>query len=98
MNFNLPDLPERTKKPRTAGLTMVMDKGLSLREAENMMESGSEYIDIVKLGFGSAVVTPKLKEKLAVYKNAGVPVYFGGTLFESYVARNMFEDYLAHDG
>jgi phosphosulfolactate synthase len=94
MNFNLPGLPERTPKPRNAGLTMVMDKGLSLREAENLMDVGSEYIDILKLGFGSAAVTPRLKEKLAVYKNAKVPVYFGGTLFESFVARNMFDDYL----
>ena len=55
MNFNLPYLPKRTKKPREEGLTMVMDKGLSTREAENMMQSSGEYTDVVKFGFGTAL-------------------------------------------
>ncbi len=92
--FNLKDLPNRTSKPRNNGLTMVMDKGLSLREVENFLEIGSEYVDIVKLGFGTSFFTPNLKDKIKLYQNAGVPVYLGGTLFEAYIARNQFEDYI----
>jgi phosphosulfolactate synthase len=94
MNFNIPNLPSRNTKPRNAGLTMVMDKGLSIREVEDMLDVSSSYIDIVKLGFGTSVVTPKLKEKLAVYKSANMPVYLGGTLMECFIARNMLDDYL----
>jgi phosphosulfolactate synthase len=93
MNFLLDSIPERTSKPRNSGLTMVMDKGLSIREAEDMVSGGSNFIDLVKLGFGSAYVTPKLEEKIAVYKSAGIPVYFGGTLFEAFIIRNKFDDY-----
>lgn len=72
---------------------MVMDKGLSLREVEDMLEISEQYIDIVKLGWATSYVTPNLKEKLALYKSAGVPCYLGGTLFEAFVVRNQFEDY-----
>jgi phosphosulfolactate synthase len=94
MNFSISQLPERTSKPRPHGLTMVMDKGLGLRETEDFIEGQGPYVDIVKLGFGSSLVTPKLKEKLSIYKQAGIPVYFGGTLLEAFVIRKSFEDYL----
>ena len=93
MNFDLPLIPERPKKTRNTGLTMVMDKGLSLREAENFCEVASEYTDFVKLGFGTGLLTPKLKEKIKLYQEAGIKPYFGGTMFEAFVARNMFDDY-----
>jgi len=92
--FNLSQLPERTTKPRESGLTMVMDKGLSLREAEDFLSNGGEYTDILKLGFGTSFVTPNIQDKINLYKSAGIPVYFGGTLFEAYIARNQFDDYL----
>lgn len=92
--FNLQQLPERSVKPREEGLTMVMDKGLGLREAEDFLSNGGEYTDLIKLGFGTSVVTPHLQEKINLYKSAGIPVYFGGTLFEAYVVRNQFDDYL----
>jgi phosphosulfolactate synthase len=92
--FNLAQLPERSSKPRESGLTMVMDKGLSMREAEDFLGNGSTYTDIIKLGFGTGFVTPNLQDKINLYKSAGIPVYFGGTLFEAYVVRNQFEDYL----
>ena len=72
---------------------MVMDKGLSLREVEDMLESSESYIDIVKLGWATSYVYPKLKEKLALYKEANIPCYFGGTLFEAFIIRDQFEDY-----
>ncbi|MCC5929584.1 MAG: phosphosulfolactate synthase [Cyclobacteriaceae bacterium] len=93
MNYFLKDLPERTAKPRQTGLTMAMDKGLSIREAEDFLSMCAEYVDLVKLGWGTSFVTPRLKEKLKVYKDFGVPVYFGGTLFESFVVRGQFDDY-----
>jgi phosphosulfolactate synthase len=93
MNYHLNDLPERTSKPREQGYTMVMDKGLSIREAEDFLEVGAEYTDVVKLGWATSYVTPNLKRKLDVYKAAGVPVYFGGTLFEAFIIRNQFDDY-----
>lgn len=92
--FNLSQLPERSVKPRESGITMVMDKGLSLKEAEDFIANNSTYTDIVKLGFGTSFATPKLQEKIKLYQSAGIPVYFGGTLFEAYVIRNQFEDYL----
>jgi len=95
MNFNLSQIPERTSKPRLNGITMVMDKGLSTEEAKNMMSVGSQHIDVVKLGFGTAFVTPNLKEKLELYKSYDMPVYFGGTLFEAFIIRNQFEDYIS---
>jgi phosphosulfolactate synthase len=94
MNFELSNLPERTSKPRNSGITMVMDKGLSLREVEDFLSVSADYTDIVKLGFGTSFVTPKLEEKLSLYRSAGIPVYFGGTLFEAFIIRNQFEDYL----
>lgn len=93
MNFDLEKIPFRTSKPRQNGLTMVMDKGLSVREIENLIEVAGPHIDIVKLGWATSYVTPNLSEKLKVYKNAGIPVYFGGTLFEAFVIRNQFDDY-----
>lgn len=93
MNFNLPFIPGRPIKPRSSGLTMVMDKGLSLSQAENLCEVASEYTDFVKLGFGTGLLTPGVKEKISLYKSAGIRPYFGGTLFEAFIARNMFDDY-----
>ncbi len=94
MNFELSHIPHRQVKPRLAGLTMVMDKGLSIRECENLIDGSGEYIDIIKLGFGSSMITPKLENKLAFFREVGMPVYFGGTLFEAFVVRGQFENYL----
>jgi phosphosulfolactate synthase len=95
MNYNLTQIPERTKQPRQNGLTMVMDKGLSFREAENFISVGAPHTDIVKLGFGTSFVTPNLREKIELYQQHNIPVYFGGTLFEAFVIRNQFDDYIA---
>ena len=94
MNFSLHHIPKRTKKPRNEGLTMVMDKGLSYREAEDMISASSKHIDLVKLGFGTAFLTENLKDKIKLYKDAGLKVYFGGTLFEAFVIRDMFKEYI----
>lgn len=93
MNYELSNIPTRTTKPRTEGYTMVMDKGLSMREVSDLLEVSGEYIDIVKLGWATSYVTPNLKEKLSLYKEAGIPCYLGGTLFEAFVVRDQFDDY-----
>jgi phosphosulfolactate synthase len=95
MNFNLSQMPKRAAKPRSNGLTMVMDKGLSIEETKNFLSISSNYVDILKLGFGTSYVTPNLKEKLAVYQRQDIPVYLGGTLFEAFLIRNQFDDYIA---
>lgn len=92
-NVKLSHLPDRTEKPRSSGLTMVMDKGISLKHAEDFVESYSEYVDFVKLGFGTSVMSKNVKEKIKIYQKAGIKTYLGGTLFEAFVARGKFDDY-----
>ena len=91
----LKQIPDRVSKPRNNGLTMVMDKGLSIDEAKNFLSVSHPHVDIVKLGFGTSFVTPNLKEKIEVYTSYGIPIYFGGTLFEAFLIRNQFEDYIS---
>jgi len=95
MNFKLTQMPERLQKPRQNGITMVMDKGLSIDEAKNFLSVAHPHVDIVKLGFGTSFVTPNLREKIEVYQSYGLPVYFGGTLFEAFLIRGQFDDYVA---
>jgi phosphosulfolactate synthase len=94
MNVTLPYLPDRPLKPRNSGITMVMDKGLSLNEAKNFIEKAGVCTDWVKLGFGTSVFAPRLKEKINLYKAAEMRPYIGGTLFEAYAVRNMIDEYL----
>lgn len=93
MNYTLKNLPERTVKPRQIGYTMAMDKGLSVRQAEDFVSNCTDHVDIVKLGWATSYVTPHLKEKIKVYQDAGIPCYFGGTLFEAFIIRDQFDDY-----
>lgn len=93
MNFELPFIPERTTSPRDSGLTMMMDKGLSWRQAENFVDSCSAYTDIVKLGFGTSYLANDLERKIEIYHKAGLKCYLGGTLFEAFIIRGMFDDY-----
>jgi phosphosulfolactate synthase len=93
MNFNLSFIPKRSEKPRNKGVTMMMDKGLGLREVEHFIEASGHLTDIVKFGFGTSYVTNNLEEKIAMYKAAGIRPYFGGTLFEAFYARGKFNEY-----
>ena len=89
----LKNIPSRASKPREEGLTMVMDKGLSLNEAENMVALKSELTDIVKLGFGTSLLTRFIDKKINLYQKSGMMVYTGGTLFEAFIIRNQFDDF-----
>jgi phosphosulfolactate synthase len=73
---------------------MVMDKGLSIQEVQNFLSVAHPHVDIVKLGFGTSFVTPNLKEKIQVYNSFNIPIYFGGTLFEAFLIRDQFDDYI----
>ena len=93
MNFELPFLPERSEKPRENGITMMMDKGLSNRQTEYFIDSCGHLMDLVKFGFGTSYITKNLKIKLAMYREADIKCYLGGTLFEAFAVRGMFDDY-----
>jgi len=73
---------------------MVMDKGLSLRQADDLIETGGELVDLLKLGFGTSLVTPNVGAKVKRYQEAGFDVYCGGTLFEAFYVRNDVDGYL----
>jgi phosphosulfolactate synthase len=93
MNNTALRLPRRAAKPRAAGLTMVIDSGLPLLQFADTVESAAEYIDFVKFGWGTAVVTPTLRDKIGILADAGIGFYFGGTLFEKYVLQGLFDDF-----
>jgi len=86
-------LPEREKKPRNKGLTILIDNGIPLRFFTDTINSGSDYIDYVKFGWGTSVVTRYLKEKIEVLKQNHISYFFGGTLFEKFYSQNKIEDF-----
>jgi phosphosulfolactate synthase len=86
-------LPKRTQKPRTLGITSLNDTKLTIKEVSGMLDDYSDFIDIAKLGVGVAYVMPRLKDKIKLYKDNGVKVYFGGTLFEKFYSQNKLSDY-----
>ncbi len=90
----LPLLPERTQKPRSNGVTMVMDKGLGIRQARDLVETSGHLIDFLKLGFGTSLVTKNIQEKIKLYQEYDMKVCVGGTLFEAFLIRDRLDDYL----
>ena len=92
------DLPLRTGKPRRTGLTMMIDSGMPLAGFTDSISSAGSHIDLVKFGWGTALVTPFIDAKLNVLRDEGIDAYFGGTLFEKFVAAGRFEDYLSFCG
>jgi phosphosulfolactate synthase len=88
------DLPARERKPRTSGLTMAIDNGLPTRLFADLIESGREHLDIVKFGWGTALVTPDFQSKVAVLRDQGVSFMFGGTLFEKHVSQGRLDEYI----
>ena len=93
MNYQLPFIPERPAKPRESGLTMMMDKGLSVQEAANFIESSAQFTDLVKFGFGTGLLTSQIGSKIRLFKEAGIRTYFGGTMFEAFIIRGLFDEY-----
>jgi phosphosulfolactate synthase len=89
------DLPQRSAKPREQGITHVLDSGLSVAEVESLVEVAGACVDLVKLGWGTAVVTENLDAKLACYRGHGIPVVLGGTLTELAIAQDRVEQLVA---
>jgi len=89
------DLPERTGKPRHDGLTMVIDNGVPQGVFADAMATAAPYIDVVKFGWGTAMVTPDMDRKLGVLADLGISYYFGGTLFEKFVIQDRFDSFVA---
>jgi phosphosulfolactate synthase len=89
------DLPQRSAKPRDQGITHVLDSGLSVAEVESMVEVAGAAVDLVKLGWGTAVVTANLRAKLACYRAHEIPVVLGGTLTELAIAQDRVEQLVA---
>ena len=87
------DIPSREGKPRDRGLTHVMDKGLNLREIEGLFDTAGEYVDIVKLGWGTSYVTNNLEKKIALYRSFSTPVVCGGTLFEAVYGQSKMDEF-----
>jgi phosphosulfolactate synthase len=87
------DIPQREGKPRERGLTHVMDKGLNLREIEGLFDTAGEYVDIVKLGWGTSYVTNNLEKKIALYRSFQTPVVCGGTLFEAVYGQAKMDEF-----
>src|ERR1044072_9473623 len=85
------DLPERTTKPRRAGITHVLDRGLSPLELESLLQTAGEHIDLIKLGWGTAYVTRGVADKVAICREAGVRISLGGTLLEIAVEQGQLE-------
>jgi phosphosulfolactate synthase len=94
MNFKLSQIPDRTVRPRSYGLTMINDKGLSVMEARNLVSGAGPHVDLVKLAFGTPLFTEGVHEKIRLFLDAAIPVFFGGLLFEACVIRGQFEDYI----
>ena len=88
-------LPDRSAKPRERGVTHVLDKGLSLADVDGMIEVAGESVDIVKLGWGTALATGNLTAKLARYREHEIPVVLGGTLTELAIAQDRLEELIA---
>ena len=87
------DVPTREAKPRNGGLTHVIDKGLNLRDIEGLFDTAGEFVDIVKLGWGTSYVTNNLEKKIALYRSFDTPVVCGGTLFEAVYGRRKMDEF-----
>jgi phosphosulfolactate synthase len=87
-------LPERSDKPRETGITHVLDKGLGPAQINDLVAVAAPYVDIVKLGWGTSYITHNLKEKIELYRSHGIPVCFGGTLFEVAMRQNKLDEYV----
>jgi phosphosulfolactate synthase len=89
------DLPDRSVKPRVHGITHVLDSGLSIAQVDGLIEVSGDAVDLVKLGWGTALATGNLERKLERYREHGIPVVLGGTLTEIAIAQDRLEPLVA---
>ncbi|HKS51346.1 MAG TPA: phosphosulfolactate synthase [Pseudonocardiaceae bacterium] len=88
-------LPHRESKPRRRGLTIVIDPGMFTAQFEDAIDSVGEFVDLVKFGWGTCLVTKDIKRKIDILRGAGIDFYFGGTLFERYALDGLVSEWLA---
>ncbi len=93
MNNSTLQLPARTAKPRQSGLTMAIDGGLPLGTLRDIVASAADYLDFVKFGWGTAIVSGELGAKIELLNGNDIDYYFGGTLFEKFVLQERFDDF-----
>ncbi|MFN0285032.1 MAG: phosphosulfolactate synthase [Kineosporiaceae bacterium] len=87
-------LPPRSRKPRTEGLTHVLDKGMSLVGLESLIQTARDSIDIIKLGWGTAYVSSGVKAKVSLCSSVGIHMCPGGTLLEICDSQHRIGDYI----
>ena len=92
-------LPDRSVKPRRSGLTMVVDGGVPFGALRDIVSSAGPYLDFVKFGWGTALVSRELGDKIELLRDNDIEFYFGGTLFEKHVMQDRFDDFcvLCHE-
>lgn len=88
-------LPERAAKPRQRGITHVLDKGMPTSELDALLQVCGPYIDIWKLGWGTAYLDPGLRDKIVLLDRHGVLACTGGTLLEVAWQQDVVADFLA---
>jgi phosphosulfolactate synthase len=93
--MDLLELPRRSTKPREEGITHVLDRGLSLAQVDGLVEVAGDYVDLVKLGWGTALATLNLEPKLQRYREHGIPVVLGGSLTELAIAQGQLDRLVA---
>jgi phosphosulfolactate synthase len=91
--FGFLSLPERSTKPRTTGITHVIDKGMGMHQLEDLLVTAADYVDIVKLGWGTGYITQNVLEKIKRLRDAEIPVCFGGTLLELCILQGKLEEF-----
>jgi phosphosulfolactate synthase len=94
MNPTALALPERTTKPRTRGLSIVIDNGIPLTYFQDVMESMGSLVDLVKFGWGTSIVSDTLERKIACLQHHQIDYFFGGTLFEKYLSQHLLDAYV----
>ena len=92
---------KREEKPRSCGITMVLDKGLGLETASSLMDISGDYVDYLKFGWGTSIVHEReiIKSKVEMYKSHDITPYTGGTLFELAYMNGKLEEFFkeAHE-
>jgi len=88
------NLPTRTQKPRKSGITAINDVGIPCEELKNILNDYHSFLDIAKFGIGTALITPRLQDKITLYHKYDILVHFGGTLFEKFYSQNKIGEYL----
>ncbi len=90
---DLLDIPPRTSKPRNRGLTVALDNGVPVRYFEDTVESYGEYIDFIKFGWCTSLLTKDIDRKIHHAKSYGIHVFFGGTFFEKALQQRRLEQF-----